>query len=119
MTFLAGSTTSARLSRKCDLRFSVNPFFQSAAIQGLLDIRPLFTLNASLRWTSANKKWMVRLSGNNLTDRSMRFQSVCGNQHLETKLRSYRINTQLGVTYRFGNYKPRPARSTDTSRLAK
>lgn len=119
VTFLAGSTTSARLSRKYDLRFSVNPFFQSAAIQGLLDIHPLFTLNASLRWTSANKKWMVRLSGNNLTDRSMRFQSVCGNQHLETKLRSYRINAQLGVTYRFGNYKPRPARSADTSRLAK
>lgn len=49
----------------------------------------------------------------------MRFQSVCGNQHLETKLRSYRINAQLGVTYRFGNYKPRPTRSADTSRLAK
>ena len=51
---ITGGMASFLLNKQANLRFILNPFFQSNAIQGVYDIKNLFKLNASLRWASAD-----------------------------------------------------------------
>lgn len=117
VSVIAGGTASALLSRRTDLRFIVNPFFQSDAIQGVLDIKSLFRLNASLRWASRDGKWGVVAAGKNLTNQHFKTRSVQGNQHFVMNVCQDWVTASLSVIYKFGNYKQKQAKEVDTSRM--
>lgn len=117
LSAIAGGTASARLSRRTDLRFTLNPFFQSGAIQGVYDIKAMFTLNASLRWASADSRWNITLSGNNLTNRHFNTRSVWGNQHFVMNVCQDWVSGSLTLTWKFGNYRQKETRQVDTSRM--
>lgn len=117
LSAIAGGVASALLSKRANLRFVLNPFFQSDAIQGVYDIKSMFTLDASLRWASANGKWNVVASGKNLTNRHFNTRSVYGNQHFALIACQDWINTSLSVIYKFGNYKQKNTKEVDTSRM--
>lgn len=114
---IAGGVASVLLSHRTNLRFIVNPFFQSDAIQGVFDIKSMFKLNASLRWASQNGKWSVVVAGQNLTNRRFNTQSVQGNQHFAMKVCQDWATASLSVIYKFGNYKQKQTKEVDTSRM--
>jgi len=114
-----GGNVSALLSKKTNVRFSVSPTFQSRAIQGVYDINGMFSLNASMRWTSANGKWNAVLSGYNLTNRRMVTHSGYGNQDFGLRVVQDWTTLALSVIYKFGNYKAKTKKEVDTSRMRK
>lgn len=115
----AGGNASALLSKKTNVRFSVSPTFQSRAIQGVYDINGMFSLNASMRWASANGKWNAVLSGYNLTNRRMVTHSGYGNQDFGLRVVQDWTTLALSVIYKFGNYKAKTKKEVDTSRMRK
>ena len=115
----AGGNVSALLSKKTNVRFSVSPSFQSRAIQGVYDINGMFSLNASMRWASANGKWNAVLSGYNLTNRRMVTHSGYGNQDFGLRVVQDWTTLALSVIYKFGNYKAKTKKEVDTSRMRK
>ena len=115
----AGGNVSALLSKKTNVRFSVSPTFQSRAIQGVYDINGMFSLNASMRWASANGKWNAVLSGYNLTNRRMVTHSGYGNQDFGLRVVQDWTTLALSVIYKFGNYKAKTKKEVDTSRMRK
>lgn len=114
---IAGGIASILLSKQTNIRFILNPFFQSNAIQGVYDIENMFLLNASLRWTSATDKWNIVLSGQNLTNSHFKLQSKYGNQDFSMNVCQDWITTELSVIFKFGNYKRKNINEVDTSRM--
>lgn len=117
LSCIVGGTASARLLRATDLRLVVNPFFQSDAIQGVYDIDNMFSLNASLRWTSANGKWSIVADGQNLTNRHFNTRSVQGNQHYAMDVCQDWTSVSLSVICKLGDYKQKKVKEIDTSRM--
>ncbi len=116
VTAILGGTASARLGRS-NVVFLLNPFFQSDAIQGVYDIERMFSLNATLRWTSTNGHWNLAAKGTNLTNRRFRTRSVLGNQNFGMSVCQDWVRGELTLTYAFGNYKQKPVKKVDTSRM--
>lgn len=116
VTAILGATASARLGQS-NFRFILNPFFQSDAIQGVYDIERMFSLNATLRWTSTDGHWNLAAKGTNLTNRRFETRSVLGNQHFAMSVCQDWIRGELTLTYAFGNYKQKPVKKVDTSRM--
>lgn len=117
MSAIIGGVATARISKRHNLRLTLNPFFQSNAIQGVYDIKSMFTLNAFLRWTSKNGNWNIVASGKNLTNRHFNTRSIQGNQHFEMNVCQDWVNGSLSVIYKFGNYKQKQKKEVDTSRM--
>jgi hypothetical protein len=114
---ITGGMASFLLNKQANLRFILNPFFQSNAIQGIYDIKNLFKLNASLRWASADDKWNVVLSGNNLTNSRFKLHSNYENQDFSMNVSQDWITANLSVIFKFGNYKRKNIKEVDTSRM--
>lgn len=77
----------------------------------------MFSLNASLRWASADGHWSLTASGQNLTNRRFNTRSVQGNQHFEMNVCQDWVSASLSAVYKFGNYKPKKRKEVDTSRM--
>ncbi|MBR5638485.1 MAG: TonB-dependent receptor family protein [Muribaculaceae bacterium] len=119
-TFLSAiirGTAVVKLSQRHNLQLVLNPFFQSKAIQGVYDIDPLFSLNASLRWTSNNGKWSVIAKGSNILNNHITTRSKQGNQDYDLKLWMNYASASLTVIYRIGSYKEKKRKEVDTSRM--
>lgn len=114
---IMGGTASVKLSQTQDIRLMLNPFFQTKSIQGVYDIDPVFTLNANLRWTSANGKWGIRLNGNNILNGKHRARSRQGNQDYSMKVAQHWASATLAIVYNFGGYKEKQVKAVDTSRM--
>ncbi|WP_347023212.1 outer membrane beta-barrel protein [Bacteroides eggerthii] len=114
---IAGGMASFLLSKHANIRFILNPFFQSNAIQGVYDIKNLFKLNATLRWASADDKWNVVLSENNLTNSKFKLHSSYGNQDFSMNVGQDWTTANLSVIFKFGNYKRKNIKQVDTSRM--
>lgn len=114
---ITGGMASFLVSKRANIRFILNPFFQSNAIQGVYDIKNLFQLNASLRWASADDKWNVVFSGNNLTNSKFKLHSNYGNQDFSMNVGQDWITANLSVIFKFGNYKHKEIKKVDTSRM--
>lgn len=114
---ITGGMASFLLSKQANIRFILNPFFQSNAIQGVYDIKNLFQLNATLRWASADKKWNVVLSGNNLSNSKFKVHSKLGNQDFSMNVCQNWITANLSIIFKFGNYKRKRIKEVDTSRM--
>ncbi len=117
MAFVVTGTASALLSKRANIRFIINPFFQSGAVQGVYDIKSMFSMNSSLRWASKDDRWNITLAGNNLTNRHFRTGSTWQNQNFHMSVCQDWTNVQLSVICKFGNYKEKKVKKADTSRM--
>ena len=117
LSAIIGGTVVVKLSTRHNIQFVFNPFFQSRAIQGVYDIDPLLSLNASLRWTSNNGKWSVIAKGNNILNNHITTRSKQGNQDYDLKLWMNYASASLTVIYRIGSYKEKKRKEVDTSRM--
>lgn len=116
-TVILGGNVSARLLRRHNLTLMLNPFFQTSAIQGVYDIRPMFMLNGSLRWTSADDKWSVVANATNIFNTHASTQSRQGNQDYTMNVWMRYAELSLSVIYRIGSFKEKKNRPVDTSRM--
>lgn len=116
-TAILGGTASVKLLAKHDLRLILNPFYQSKAIQGVYDIQPVFTMDAVLRWTSADGRWGVRINGQNIFNNRFDTRSVQGNQDYRMKLAKNWPTYTFALIYKFGGYKEKSVKEVDTSRM--
>ena len=116
-TVILGGNVSARLLRRHNLTLMLNPFFQTSAIQGVYDIRPMFMLNGSLRWTSADDKWSVVANATNIFNTHASTQSRQGNQDYTLNVWMRYAELSLSVIYRIGSFKEKKNRPVDTSRM--
>ncbi len=116
-TVILGGNVSARLLRRHNLTLMLNPFFQTSAIQGVYDIRPMFMFNGSLRWTSADDKWSVVANATNIFNTHASTQSRQGNQDYTLNVWMRYAELSLSVIYRIGSFKEKKNRPVDTSRM--
>ena len=117
LSAILGGTAVAKLSQRHNIQFILNPFFQSKAIQGVYDISPLFYLNASLRWTSANGKWSVIAKANNIFNSYANTRSTVANQDYAMRVWMNYASASLTAIYRIGNFKEKKKKEVDTSRM--
>jgi len=116
-TVILGGNVSARLLRRHNLTLMLNPFFQTSAIQGVYDIRPMFMFNGSLRWTSADDKWSVVANATNIFNTHASTRSRQGNQDYTMNVWMKYAEVSLGVIYRIGSFKEKKIKPVDTSRM--
>ena len=106
-----------KLSQRHNIRFTLNPFFQSKAVQGVYDIDPLFLLNATLRYTSSNGKWSLVAKGANILNAHIDTRSCIGHQDYAMRVWMPYTNYSLTAIYRIGNFKEKAKKEVDTSRM--
>ena len=107
-----------RLSSKPAISLELNGLYVSPSVQGNYDLSSIWKVDAGLKWTSADRKAELRLTGNDLfnsatpnarvNDRGQRFEI---NQHADSRFLS------LSFTYKFGGYKDKEHKKVDTSRF--
>ncbi|MCR5680293.1 MAG: outer membrane beta-barrel protein [Prevotella sp.] len=117
LSAILGGTAVARLSQRHNIQLILNPFFQSKAIQGVYDISPLFYLNASLRWTSANNKWSLKANANNIFNCYAKTRSLVANQDYAMRVWMNYASVSLTAIARIGNFKEKKKKEVDTSRM--
>ena len=106
-----------RLTQRHDIRLTLNPSFQSKAIQGIYDIDPYFRLHASLRWTSDNGKWSAIIAGNNILNNHVNVYSRLANQDYSMHMWNEYPNVSLTAIYRIGGFKEKKKKEVDISRM--
>lgn len=102
---------------KVNLRLTLKPFLQTSAIQGVYDIKAVFNMDASLRWTSDNNKWMIGAGWNNIFNGYYDISSTAGNQNYNMKVWQKWPAGVLSVIYNIGSYKEKRTKKVDTSRM--
>ena len=107
----------ARLSQKHNIQFTLNPFFQTKAIQGLYDIAPFLRLNATLRYTTKNGKWSLVAKGENILNAHIDTRSTTANQDYSMRVWMPYTNYSITAIYRIGNFKEKKKKEVDTSRM--
>lgn len=117
ISFILGGTASFKLCRTQDLRLTLNPFFQSKAIQGVYDISPFFKMDAKLQWTSRDEKWGIHVNSNNLFNNQFDTRSIQNNQDYRMKVNNNWTSVTFGVIYKFGGFKKKQVKAVDTSRM--
>ncbi|MCH5311957.1 MAG: TonB-dependent receptor family protein [Prevotella sp.] len=117
ITAVVTANVSAKLSTRHNIVLMLNPFFQTKGVQGVYDIAPLFTLNATLRWTSANGKWSIIAKGDNIFNNSANTHSYVGNQDYSMRVWMQYVGGSLSAVYRIGGFKEKKTKAVDTSRM--
>lgn len=116
-SFILSGDASWLISERPNLRFNITPFFMNDFIQGLYDADSKLSLDASLRWTSDNGRWVVSLEGENITNSSFNLRSRLANQNFTMRMWQEYKTYSLNVIYKIGNYKARKNKGIDTSRM--
>ena len=114
---IVGGMAVARLSQKHNIQLTLNPFFQTKAIQGLYDIDPFLRINATLRYTSANGKWSLVAKGENILNAHIDTRSMIANQDYAMRVWMPYTNYSLTAIFRIGNFKEKQKKAVDTSRM--
>ena len=114
---ILGGMAVAKLSSRHNIQFTLNPFFQTKAIQGLYDIDPFLRLNATLRYTSKNGKWSLVAKGENILNAHIDTRSTIANQDYTMRVWMPYTNYSLTAIYRIGNFKEKKKKEVDTSRM--
>ena len=114
---IIGGMVVARLSQKHNIQFTLNPFFQTKAIQGLYDIAPFLRLNANLRYTTENGKWTLVAKGENILNAHIDTRSTIVNQDYTMRVWMPYTNYSLTAIYRLGDFKEKKKKEVDTSRM--
>jgi len=116
LTLITGMNAVVTLSRHPDVRLTLNPFFQSAALQGDLVIRPRFRISAALRYR-IDHHWQLALDGRNLTNAAFDTSSTLGTQDFHMRVWQQWRTVSLALSYTFGSYKEKHRPAADTSRM--
>ena len=119
-TFLSGifgGMAVVKFSQRHNIQLTVNPFFQTKAIQGVYDIDPMLRLNVTLRYTSQNGKWSIVAKGNNILNAYINTRSTIGNQDYTMRVWMPYTSYSLTAIYRIGNFKEKKKKEVDTSRM--
>ena len=114
---ILGGMAVARLSQKHNIQFTLNPFFQTKAIQGLYDIAPFLRLNATLRYTTENGKWTLVAKGENILNAHIDTHSTIVNQDYTMRVWMPYTNYSITAIYRLGDFKEKKKKEVDTSRM--
>ena len=114
---ILGGMAVVKPFQRHNLALMLNPFFQTKAIQGVYDIDPLFRLNATLRYTSANGKWSIVAKGENILNAHINTRSTIANQDYAMRVWMPYTNYSLTAIYRIGNFKEKKKKEVDTSRM--
>ena len=117
LSFILSGNASWLISERPNLRFNITPFFMNDFIQGLYDADNKLSLDASLRWTSDNGRWVVSLDGDNITNSCFSLKSRLANQNFTMRMWQEYQTYSLNVIYKIGNYKARKNKGIDTSRM--
>lgn len=108
------------LSRKPNLVATLSGRYQSEAIQGIYDIRPMGSVDASMQWTSADKRMKLILKGVDLFRTSAPHTVIdWDGQRMEQRLDWDNRNVSLTFVYKFGGYKEKKREEVDTSRIGR
>ena len=108
------------LSRKPNLVANLSGRYQSAGIQGIYDIRPMGSVDASVQWTSANQKAKLILKGVDLFRTSSPHTEIdWEGQRMERSLDWDNRKVSFTFIYKFGGYKEKKREAVDTSRMGR
>ena len=114
------SSNTFILSRKPHLVANLSGRYQSAAIQGIYDIRPMGSVDASLQWTSVNGKAKLILKGVDLFRTSDPHTEIdWEGQRMKQCLDFDNRNVSLTFIYRLGGYKEKKREAVDMSRIGR
>lgn len=106
------------LSNKPRLVANLSGRYQTAAIQGIYDIRPMGSVDASLQWISNDGKAKLILKGQDLFRSSNPHTKIdWEGQRMEQCLDFDNRNVSLSFIYKFGGYKEKKREAVDTSRI--
>ncbi|MBQ8888963.1 MAG: outer membrane beta-barrel protein, partial [Bacteroidaceae bacterium] len=109
-----------RLSKKPNWVATLSGRYQTAAIQGIYDIRPMGSADVSLQWTSANGKAKLIVTGEDLFRTSSPHTLIdWEGQRMEQRLDWNNRNVSITLLYKFGGYKERKREAVDTSRIGR
>lgn len=108
------------LSNKPRLVANLSGRYQTAAIQGIYDIRPMGSMDASLQWISNDGKAKLILKGQDLFRSSNPHTKIdWEGQRMEQCLDFDNRNVSLSFIYKFGGYKEKKREAVDTSRIGR
>lgn len=108
------------LSRKPNLIANLSGRYQTAAIQGFYDIKAMGNVDASLQWTSANRKMKLILKGEDVFRTSVPHTLIdWEGQRMDRRLDWNTRNVSLTLVYKFGGYKEKKREAVDTSRIGR
>ena len=108
------------LIRKPNLVANLSGRYQSGAIQGFYDIRPMGSVDASLQWTSVKGKTKLILKGADLFQTTSPHTVIdWEGQRMEQRLDWDNRNVSLTFIYKFGRYKEKKRDAVDTSRIGR
>ena len=107
-----------RIASKPDIRFELNGMYVSSPLQGLMTLSDVWKLDAGVKWTSADKKMELKISGNDLLNTSMPNAHIdYRGQRLDMRMLETTRNLMVSFTYRFGGYTEKKHKEVDTSRF--
>ncbi|MCF0160343.1 MAG: TonB-dependent receptor, partial [Bacteroidaceae bacterium] len=111
------ATASIRPFPKQNFRIILQPAYQLADIEGVYDVQPYFSLDATLRWTDKSGKFTASLAGSNLTNNPFHAKDTWKGQNFTMRYFRDWANVTLSLIYKFGNYKEKDHKQVDTSRM--
>ena len=115
MVVLNGNVT---LSRKPDLRFTLYGFYQSGMLQGLYDLPQSGNIDASLRWLSPDKKFILTARCADILNTSSIWpRMTTQGQYVVNRYTACQRAFVLSLTWKFGDYKEKRRDAVDTSRF--
>ena len=105
------------LSRKPDLRLTVDGRLQGRAIQGIYDIPALGNLSATLRYTFLDGNAVLTAWCRDILQTAMPCPQIrYGRQWVTNNYSSFR-SVGLSFAWKFGGYKEKKREEVDTSRF--
>lgn len=111
-------TNTIFLTRNKNLSLDISGDYSSAAIQGIYDIDPLYSLDAALVWNLPKKKLRLTLKGSDLLN-SQKPLTHIDEQGQQSRMELFQDmrSVSLTIRYNFGGYKEKKVKEVDTSRL--
>lgn len=101
-----------------DIKLEISGYYMTKPIQGIYDMSDVYSLDAGVKWTFAERKAELRLKGTDLLDSSTPNLHVRrSGQDLDMLIGSDSRRIQLSFSYKFGGYKKKDRKEVDTSRF--
>jgi len=117
-SYMAVLNSTLTISKKPDIRFTLYGFYQHGMLQGIYNLPHSGQLDASLRWTSNNKKFEVTAKGGDLFNTSSISPYMDSySQYVKHNYWACQRTFVLSFSYKFGNYKEKQHGNVDTSRF--
>lgn len=105
-------------SKKPDLKLEAAAYYLSPSLQGIYDLSAVWSLDAGVKWTFADKKAELKLRGTDLADSYVPDAKInYDGQHLNMFIVPDSRFVSLTFTWKFGGYTEKEHKKVDTSRF--